>query len=93
MLRRWQHLVAVKDGAAMKLYINGELVGEGRDTNELPTGLRLLIGRLYPDSSRSVRPFIGQLDELAIYDRALSPEEIAKHFQLIRPKTAPKTSI
>jgi hypothetical protein len=40
-----------------------------------------------------VRPFIGQLDELAIYDRALSPEEIAKHFQLIRPKTAPKTSI
>ena len=92
-LRRWQHVVAVKDGPAMKLYINGELVGEGRDTNELPTGLRLLIGRLYPNAPISVRPFIGQLDELAIYDRALSPEEIAKHFQLIRPKTVRKTSI
>ncbi len=92
-LRRWQHLVAVKDGPAMKLYINGELAGEGRDTNELPTGLRLLIGRLYPNSSSSVRPYIGQLDELAIYDRALTPEEIAKHYQLIRPKTVRKTSI
>ena len=92
-LRRWQHLVAVKDGPAMKLYINGELSAEGEDTNELPTGLRLLVGRLYPTSSRSVRPFIGQLDELAVYDRALTPEEITKHYQLIRPKSVRKTSI
>jgi hypothetical protein len=92
-LRRWQHLVAVKDGSAMRLYINGELSAEGEDTNELPTGLRLLVGRLYPTSSRSVRPFIGQLDELAVYDRALTPKEIAKHYELIRPKSARKTSI
>jgi hypothetical protein len=92
-LRKWQHLVAVKDGPAMKLYVNGQLVGEGRDTNKLPTGLRLLVGRLYPNSSHSVRPFIGQLDELAIYDRALSQEEISRHYELIRPKTVRKTSI
>ena len=90
-LRKWQHVVAVKDGSAMRLYVNGELVGEGQDTNTLPSGLRLLVGRLYP--SRGVRPFIGQLDELALYDRALSPEEIFKHYRIIRPKTAPKTSI
>jgi hypothetical protein len=92
-LRRWQHLVAVKEGSAMRLYMNGQLVGEGEDAKELPRGLRLLIGRLYPNSPRSVRPFIGQLDELAVYDRALSLKEIAEHYELIRPKTVNKTSI
>ena len=90
-LRRWQHVVAVKDGHRMRLYINGDLVGEGEDTNELPAGLRLLIGRLYP--SRNARPFIGQLDELALYNRALSPQEISKHYLLLRPKMGPSKSI
>jgi hypothetical protein len=90
-LRRWQHVAAVKDGTAMRLYVNGELVGEGEDGNELPSGLRLLIGRLYP--SRNIRPFIGQLDELALYDRALTPEEINKHFLLLRPKLVTPKSI
>ena len=92
-LRRWQHVVAVKDGPAMRLYMNGELVGEGQDAKPLAKGLRVLVGRLYPDSSRSVRPFIGQLDELAVYDRALTPQEIAEHYELIKPKTVRKTSI
>ena len=67
----------------MRLYVNGELVADGEDASELPAGLRLLIGRLYP--SQSVRPFIGQLDELALYNRALSPEEITHHYRLVRP--------
>ncbi|WP_428304383.1 LamG domain-containing protein [Lacipirellula sp.] len=90
-LRRWQHVVAVKDGDAMRLYVNGQLVGEGEDHNELPSGLRLLIGRLYP--SRNIRPFIGQLDEVALYDRALTPEEINQHFHLLRPVAASPKSI
>ncbi len=67
-LRKWQHMVAVKDASHMRLYINGSLAAETEDATELPAGMRLLLGRLYP--SRSVRPFIGQLDELAIYNRA-----------------------
>ena len=92
-LRKWQHLVAVKEGDAMRLYVNGKLVGEAKDAKDLPSDLQLLIGRLYPKAPRSVRPFIGQLDELAVYDRALSPEEIAEHYELIRPKKADKKSI
>jgi hypothetical protein len=86
-LRKWQHLVAVKDGSAMRLYINGELAGEGEDTSKLPHNLRLLVGRLYPE--RQTRPFKGQLDELALYDRALSVEEVRSHFQLMRPAALP----
>jgi hypothetical protein len=81
-LRKWQHVVATKDGPHMRLYVNGELVADGEDASELPVGLRLLVGRLYP--SQSVRPFIGQLDELALYNRALSQEEITHHYKLVR---------
>ncbi len=87
-LRRWQHVVAVKDGATMSLYINGELVGASDDSTRLPAGLRMLVGRLYP--SRQIRPFKGQLDELALYNRALKLEEIQRHYHLIRPELPPK---
>lgn len=90
-LRKWQHVVATKDGAKMRLYTNGELVGEGEDASELPTGLRLLVGKLYPASGD--RPFVGQFDELALYNRALKPEEISAHYRLVRPQTASKPSI
>ena len=85
-LRKWQHVVATKDGPHMRLYVNGEPVAEGEDASELPAGLRLLVGRLYP--SQSARPFIGQLDELALYNRALRPEEITHHYELVRPRMA-----
>ena len=90
-LRKWQHVVATKDGANMRLYINGDLVAEGQDPSELPSGLRLLVGKLYPSST--FRPFIGQLDELALYNRSLTPEEIGTHYHLIRPKKADSSSI
>jgi hypothetical protein len=84
--RKWQHVVAVKDGSHMSLYLNGALVGQGEDVSPLPANMRLLIGRLYP--SRRVRPLVGQLDELAVYNRALTPREISSHYRLVRPKQA-----
>ncbi len=90
-LRKWQHIVATKDGVAMRLYINGMLVGEGEDSSPVPSGLRLLVGSLYPSSGE--RPFNGQLDELALYNRALTEQEIVHHYQLVRPKTAGEPTI
>lgn len=83
-LRKWQHLVAVKDGSKMRLYLNGELMGEEDDATQLTPGLQMLVGRLYPQ--RNVRPFKGQLDELALYGRALSADEIEAHYRIIRPQ-------
>jgi hypothetical protein len=90
-LRKWQHVVATKEGPTMQLYVNGELVAEGRDPSPLPSNLRLLVGRLYPSSAD--RPFKGQLDELALYNRALRPEEISVHYHLVRPVKASEPSI
>lgn len=82
--RRWQHLVAERDGDKLLLYVDGELVQQAVDGRPTPRGLQLVIGQLYTETVE--RFFIGQLDEVAIYDRALSSEEAASHYRLLRPQ-------
>lgn len=82
--RRWYHLVAMKDRSVMKLYMNGELVAMAHDESTMDDGLRLIAGRLYAPPREISRPFIGQLDELAVYDRPLTEKEIRAHFNLGR---------
>lgn len=81
-VREWQHVVAVKDDSQLKLYKNGNLEAVGEDDSPLPSGLSLLIGKLYPFDS--LRPFTGQLDELAVYGHALSADEVRQHYDLGR---------
>jgi hypothetical protein len=91
-LRRWQHVVAVKKGSTMQLYLNGQVVSNGRNSTELAAGMRVLMGQLHPhDPMRPVvvRPFVGEMDEVAIYDRALGEREIVKHYELGRPDSEP----
>jgi hypothetical protein len=90
-LRRWEHLVAVKDGGEMRLYVNGKMVAKADDNTALADNLTLLIGQL--DQHRDWRRFVGQLDELAVYNRALSDAEIRTHFQLVRPKKTARQAI
>jgi hypothetical protein len=81
--RRWQHVVAVREGDSLQLYLDGKLVANGTDPNRLTTGLQLVLGQLYTETVE--RFFIGHVDEVAIYDRALSAEEIRQHHRLLRP--------
>jgi hypothetical protein len=81
--RRWQHVAAIREGAELKLYLNGELVQHGEDQEPTPLGLQLVIGQLYTETVE--RFFIGHIDEVAIYDRALEPAEVARHHRLLRP--------
>jgi len=81
-IRKWQHVVAVKDGSAMRLYVNGVALAAGKDKTQLSDGLTLVVGQLF--SFEPVRPFVGQLDEMAIYNHALSSEEVLSHYKLLR---------
>lgn len=83
--RRWQHVVATKERDKLRLFVDGALVDSTESVNQTPSGLQLVIGQLYTDSLD--RFFVGQLDEIAIYDRALSPREAARHHELLRPTT------
>lgn len=82
MLRRWQHLVAVKDEDERRLYINGQLESREHDTRPIDDDLTLILGRLHRD--RPERSFVGQLDELAVYDYPLSEQQIRRHHELVR---------
>ena len=72
----WLHVAAVYDGINMLLYLNGDLVGTAGKTGVLTgdSGVPVWIGGNPPDGA--ARPWNGLLDELRIYDRALSQAEI-----------------
>jgi hypothetical protein len=86
----WHHVVGQKSGKQLELYVDGERVGtspaspdEVSPEDPATTACRLLVGRLkqrsLPPDMSEVRSFEGRLDELAVYDRALTPEEISRH--------------
>ncbi len=85
-LRKWQHVAAVRRGNQLCLYMDGALVQQAEDDSPTPQGLQLVIGQLYTESVE--RSFIGYLDEVAVYDRALDATEVAEHHRLLRPAAA-----
>jgi hypothetical protein len=81
LVRRWQYVVAVKRGEQLEFYIDGKLVAQGKDKTSLTSDLRLVVGRQC--LTDNILPFSGQIDELAVYSRALNKDEIKGHYQLI----------
>ena len=72
----WVHVATVYDGSSMLLYLNGDLVGSSGKTGSLTTnnGASAWIGGNPPEGT--ARPWDGLIDEVRIYDRALSAAEI-----------------
>jgi|GEM_PF-3882238 len=75
-LGNWVHLTGVYDGKAWRLYVNGALVAERVDPiGSLSVNENWAIGAT---GDLRDRFFHGQLREVRIYDRALTPEEVAE---------------
>jgi len=75
----WHYLAAVKDGSQMKLYIDGILdPNTATDATTVSGALDAAIGRA--GKNNSALYFNGMLDEIALYDRALTEGEIYLHF-------------
>ncbi len=97
-VRKWQHFVARCEAKQLELFVDGKVVASGHSSAPLPEGTRVLVGQLYPTIDRgpqgtAYRPYVGQIDELSLYERALSVEEIRRHCELARPTVAGGDSI
>jgi hypothetical protein len=75
------HLVFVQTGAGVDLYVNGSLAAGDATTAVL--GRQILgAGRRNADDT-IIDPLDGIMDELVIYDRALSADAIAAHYAAV----------
>ncbi len=72
---QWQHVVLVRDGGNVRAYLNGALEIETQAPANFPNGFDSCFfgGRSDNDSN-----WEGRLDEIALFDRALSADEVAK---------------
>jgi len=75
---RWYHVAATYDGSTVCLYLDGKLDVSKKVALATPPS-HLFLARVwgdYPDRTR----FQGAVDEVMLYDRALSAEEIKQAY-------------
>lgn len=74
---RWHHLVGTYDGAIARIYYDGKLAGEiATKINTVPDGTF----RIGANTNEHSRDFIGQVDDVAVYNRVLTADEIGRHY-------------
>ena len=76
----YHHIVGTYDGTTQRLYVDGALAGTGPAVQSIPgkANIPFTIGA---DGSGNNQPFIGDIDEVAVYDYPLSAERAAAHFR------------
>lgn len=80
-LNEWHHIVGVWDGENLYLYVNGNLVNKRvRIGKPNPNPYPVMIGNWEYPSCHGTN-FGGIIDEVRIYNRALSEEEIKLHYE------------
>ncbi|MBD2267379.1 M10 family metallopeptidase C-terminal domain-containing protein [Anabaena sp. FACHB-1391] len=74
----WYHAVSIFTSGKVELYINGQFIGSQTYTQPSLDGSNFRIGRHNADDPQW---FDGLIDEVAIYDYALTPTQIQSHYQ------------
>ena len=87
-LNEWQHVVAHVEDGTHRYWLNGEAVGEFGGNNPLPGAADtadVLVGKTH----ESNREFLGRIDEVRIWNRALSEEEVLAEMDTSLTPVAP----
>lgn len=86
---KWHHLVCVREGKTkqLKLFIDGELAADAADNTSAVNDNKeaLVIGNVNVNYDN---PFAGEVDELIIYDGAMSAAKVAKRYEETKPDPA-----
>ena len=73
---RWYHVAATNVGSSFKLYLDGVEVAAGNMPVDTPAGSTFWMGRQTMTTRGDSRRLDGMVDEVAVYNRALSGAEI-----------------
>ena len=85
---RWYFLAVTHDGNLLSFYVDGRLVGTVPYAYHAePAAADLLIGDVeVPGTDYSFKRFHGVLDEAAVFNRVLSPEELRCYYEAGKPQ-------
>ena len=78
--RTWHHVALVREGATARVFLDGNVTPDVEGTAEwtlAADAATVFVGGRSDNASN----FEGRVDEVAVFDRALSPAEIATHFK------------
>lgn len=81
----WYHVAATYDRSMMHMYINGNLVNSAPYSPAISTNnFDLFIGE---NSEQNNRHWSGDIDELTVWDGAITPQDVIAHRDRTRPCT------
>jgi hypothetical protein len=72
----WEHIGWTWDGLTARLYLNGQEIGSGTNATCTDLGIKETFSPLTAGNGQYQFHFNGALDEIRLYDRALSADEV-----------------
>ena len=81
---QWNHVVATYDGQHAKIYLNGKMEAIGKTGNEK---IHVNDNPVTIGTDGYSNHYTGEMDDIRIYNRALSADEVKALYDLEKPKT------
>jgi glucose/arabinose dehydrogenase len=73
----WYHLVGTYDGSVQRLYVNGRLVASQALTGNVDS----VAGDFRIGTTHTTEWFNGAIDDVAVYNKALTPGQVQSHYE------------
>ncbi|MBI1372283.1 MAG: hypothetical protein GC159_05920 [Phycisphaera sp.] len=82
---QWHHLVAVRRGTRLVMYVDGhEVASTSNATGSIEDSVQMHLGRRMSDTLRDARAYVGRVDEVAVYPHALTADAVYRHYAAVR---------
>lgn len=91
-INEWHHVVYVRSGTTITLYVDGQVRATGSDSQQMSSNADIVIG-----ANQTAIYFTGQIDEVAYYNTALSGARVLAHYNVgaqivLNPPTVTNTA-